>query len=67
MIDIFFRYSSIQQVGTYTNRPIDGKPLHSDGVARMDSCAKYDSLHKSSRLGDLCEVLMLIWNEVGTR
>jgi len=27
----------------------------------MDSCSKYDSSHKSSRLGDLCEILMLIW------
>ena len=57
MID-FFGYSSIQLVGIYTNRPIDGQPLHSDGAMRMDSCAKYDSSHKSSRLGDLCEVLM---------
>ena len=40
---------------------MDGQPLHSDGVMRMDSCAKYDSLHKSSRLGYLCYVLMLIW------
>ena len=50
-----------RHIDMYTNRPIDGQPLHSDGATRMDSCAKYDSSHKSSRLGDLCEVLMLIW------
>ena len=59
MVDIF-GYSSIQQVGTYTNRPIDGQPLHSDGVARMDDYATYEASHKPSPSLDLCNVLM-VW------
>ena len=44
----------------YTNWSNNGQPLQTDWLARMDRCAKYETLHKSSPSLDFYNRLVLI-------